>query len=478
MLDRVPSDEIFPPEVAVAGKAAPALQLPVPAPRAAGDALGLPFSVAIPAAADAIALTVAATLVGQLNLLGATWVVLTFLALAGTNKNHLRINPQLSTDITRLLAVPAITLLMVSLSAGVLHGSAVDLHRFLLVGPLAGVLVVVGRGLAYAGLRVARARRLLAEPTLIIGTGALGAHIATTLLERSEYGLLPVGFLGDRSDATLALPVLGDPTALERVVRQFSVRRIIVAFGGSPDGELVDVLRRCEPLPVEVHVIPRFFELAAVPDGPLVDHLLGVPVVHLRRSALGTASWWSKRVVDILIASLALVLSAPLLIAAAVAVRGSSPGPLLFRQRRVGGGGEEFDVLKFRTMPVNQDSDTTWSVAEDSRLTRVGRLLRKMNMDELPQLVNVIRGEMSLVGPRPERPYFVRRFATEIPWYAARHRVPVGLTGLAQVHGLRGDTSIPDRARLDNHYIEHWSPWLDVVILLRTVGVMLRGGGH
>jgi lipopolysaccharide/colanic/teichoic acid biosynthesis glycosyltransferase len=101
-----------------------------------------------------------------------------------------------------------------------------------------------------------------------------------------------------------------------------------------------------------------------------------------------------------------------------------------------------------------------------------------MNMDELPQLVNVIRGEMSLVGPRPERPYFVRRFASEIPWYAARHRVPVGLTGLAQVHGLRGDTSIPDRARLDNHYIEHWSPWLDVVILLRTVGVMLRGGGH
>ncbi len=173
-----------------------------------------------------------------------------------------------------------------------------------------------------------------------------------------------------------------------------------------------------------------------------------------------------------------LVVTAPLLGGGAVAVRLSSPGPILFRQRRVGRNGRVFELLKLRTMHVNDDADRLWSVAGDPRVTRAGRILRKTGLDELPQLVNVLRGEMSLVGPRPERPLYANRFSAEVPRYGDRHRVPPGITGWAQVHGLRGDTSIGERIRFDNHYIEHWSLWRDLVILLRTAKQVLTGGGH
>jgi exopolysaccharide biosynthesis polyprenyl glycosylphosphotransferase len=194
----------------------------------------------------------------------------------------------------------------------------------------------------------------------------------------------------------------------------------------------------------------------------------------VRRAALQLAAWRVKRVVDVTLASAALVALSPVLAVLALAVRLSSPGPVLFRQRRTGQGGREIDVLKFRTLRVNGDADVTWSVDDDPRQTGVGRWLRRLSLDELPQLWNVLRGDMSIVGPRPERPFYVDRFRTTVAGYDHRHRLPVGLTGLAQVHGLRGDTSIAERARFDNFYIEHWSPWLDVRIMLRTVTAVAR----
>ncbi len=159
----------------------------------------------------------------------------------------------------------------------------------------------------------------------------------------------------------------------------------------------------------------------------------------------------------------------------ALAVKFSSPGSILFRQRRVGQDGHEFELLKFRTLRHNDESDTQWSVIGDTRLTAIGRFLRRTSLDELPQLWNVLRGDMSLIGPRPERPFFVARFSADIDGYKHRHRLPVGLTGWAQVHGLRGDTSIEARTRFDNHYIEHWSIWRDLVILGRTAAEVVRG---
>jgi exopolysaccharide biosynthesis polyprenyl glycosylphosphotransferase len=227
-----------------------------------------------------------------------------------------------------------------------------------------------------------------------------------------------------------------------------------------------------------VHLVPRFFELGVGPEGPEAEDLWGLPVVRLNRAAARRTGLRLKRLFDLAMGSFLLIATSPLMLAAAIGVRLSGPGPIFFRQRRVGRQGRIFELYKFRTMEVNDESDTSWK-PEDERITVVGRILRRTSIDELPQLFNVLRGDMSLVGPRPERPHFVQQFTTSVPRYGDRHRVPVGLTGWAQVHGLRGaGTSIPERIQLDNYYIEHWSLWRDLVILGRTMRQILSGQGR
>jgi len=423
---------------------------------------------------DALALAGAAALVGHLDLLGLAYCLLTFLVLNAINDRSPRINPRLSDDVGWLLGQVAIPLLFVLPFAEMDRG----IGRFLMIGPVAAALLLVGRALSYGLIRAARAQGLVFEPTVIVGAGAIGVQVAHVLQEHPEYGLVPIGFLDSIEDGDLPLPVLGESRSLETVAREFAVRRVIVAFGATREPELVEIIRACDTLPVEVHLIPRFFELGMAPEGALTDDLWGIPLRRLGRTALRTAAWRIKRVSDVVVGSLGLVITSPLFLFGAIAVRLSSPGPIFFRQKRVGRRGEVFELLKFRTMRENDDSDTAWSVAEDDRVTRIGRFLRRTGIDELPQLVNVLKGEMSLVGPRPERPHFVDRFAVTVPRYEDRHRVPVGMTGWAQVHGLRGDTSIPDRVRFDNYYIEHWSLWRDIVIMARTVKQILTAGGR
>jgi lipopolysaccharide/colanic/teichoic acid biosynthesis glycosyltransferase len=188
----------------------------------------------------------------------------------------------------------------------------------------------------------------------------------------------------------------------------------------------------------------------------------------------GTSARVAKRLLDIAVSSLALILLSPIIVGAYLAVRLTSSGPVFFRQHRLCGLGREMEMLKFRTMEVNNDSDTTWSVQGDTRVTGVGRFLRKSCIDELPQLVNVLRGDMSLVGPRPERPYFSAAFAETVPGYAGRLRAPAGLTGWAQMHGLRGDSSIAERVQFDNYYIDHWSLGFDIKIIVLTPVFLVR----
>lgn len=194
------------------------------------------------------------------------------------------------------------------------------------------------------------------------------------------------------------------------------------------------------------------------------------------RRPLRHSAWWSvKRAVDLVGASVALVLAAPLIVVLAAAVRLSSPGPVLLRQARIGLDGIPFDLLKFRSMRVHGEGDTLWSVeADDPRVTRLGRFMRRTALDELPQLVNVVKGDMSLVGPRPERPLFAEQFAESVPGYTGRHGVRGGLTGWAQIHGWRGDTSIAERTTMDLDYIARWSLWRDLLIMARTVPVLMR----
>jgi exopolysaccharide biosynthesis polyprenyl glycosylphosphotransferase len=340
------------------------------------------------------------------------------------------------------------------------------------VGTVCAILLV--RACVYGGMRAVRRRGAFGERTLIVGAGQVAVHLAATLDEHPEYGLRPVGFLDDCEGEELSHPLLGRVVELDAVLREHKIDRVVLAFGVSRETALVDVLRACDNAVVDIHVLPRFFELGFGGKGDDVDVVWGYPLLRLRRDAMRLSPRIAKRLFDICFAGLMLVLCAPLYGALALAVKVTSPGPVYFRQSRVGKRGKFVKVLKFRSMRVNNDSDTQWDVSADARLTPVGAFIRKTSLDELPQLWNVVKGDMSLVGPRPERPYFVEQFQAEVPHYQDRHRVPAGLTGLAQVNGLRGDTSIDERAWFDNHYIDNWSMTHDLVILARTAIAVVK----
>lgn len=421
---------------------------------------------------DALALAAGCYLFGVSGELAWAYAGLVLVVSSLTGGNRARITPCVGNEVRvlfGLLAGPAVVV-------GALFSRNAGQPAFFRALPGIMALVVVGRFLSYLIIRLARAKGFVVERTLIIGSGRVGSLVADLLTQHPEYGLVPVGFLDTVSlGDDLELPVVGEAEQLEHAIVALNVRRVLVAYGATRSEDMVEVLRACDRHDVEVHVVPRLFELGLDMGETGTDDIWGIPVVRMKRSARRTRAWRSKRVFDLVVATLALVVTAPLFLLIAVAVKVSSPGPVFFRQRRVGQDGRDFDIVKFRTLHVNDDSDEAWTVKGDPRLMPIGSLLRRTSLDELPQLINVMHGEMSLVGPRPERRHFVEQFNASVPRYDARHRVPVGMTGLAQVHQLRGDTSIEERARFDNHYIENWSLWRDLVILVRTVGAVLRG---
>jgi exopolysaccharide biosynthesis polyprenyl glycosylphosphotransferase len=425
------------------------------------------------AAADLVALVFALILTGSRAGIAAAYVpaAIGCLALAGAYRNRMSLR---ALDAMPWLVGRMATPLLLLAPVAVLTGA--DSEALLWVALVGTGLVAATRVASYAGLRAARRRGRVLEPAVILGAGQVGAELGRTFRDERELGVEVVGFL-DCVDGNLPYPVLGDVDQLGRLLGEFRVRRVIVAFGPAREAELVGVLRTAVAHDADVHIVPRFFDCGVAPQGPDTDDVRGIPLYRVRRAALRAPAWALKRALDITVASTVLVLTTPLLAAIAVAVRLGSPGPVLFKQRRVGQYGREIDVAKFRTLRVHHDSDTQWNVDDDPRMTPVGRILRRTSLDELPQLWSVLKGDMSLVGPRPERPFFVRRFSVDIDGYGDRHRLPVGLTGWAQVNGLRGDTSIEERARFDNSYIEHWSLWRDLVILVRTVAEVVRGSG-
>jgi exopolysaccharide biosynthesis polyprenyl glycosylphosphotransferase len=380
-----------------------------------------------------------------------------------------RLDPRLGDDVPKVLRSVAIPLLLLGplLAGG--HGGLTALR----LAPVLFGLACAGRLVAYATVRRLRARGVFTEDALVLGAGQVGQGLTEALLTDRRYGLRPIGFLEDDPYDRLSLPVLGRNDRLGPVLAVTGVRRVVVAFGSASDASMVSVLRACDDAKVVVYVLPRFFELGLGAQFSDVDEVRAISLIRLRRRALRRSARAIKRGFDILVATAALLVVSPVMGVAALAVRLSGPGPVLFRQRRLGRNGRAFDVLKFRSMEVSLDADTSWGSASDPRVTRVGRILRRTSMDELPQLWNVLRGDMSIVGPRPERPHFSRIFGESIPGYEDRLRVPAGLTGWSQVHGLRGDTSISDRAFFDNYYVEHWSLWLDIQIIVRTIRTLL-----
>lgn len=347
-------------------------------------------------------------------------------------------------------------------------------------------LTCAGRASVYRVRRRAAVRRPLS--TLVVGQGPPARQVAAALHDHPAYGLRPVGLVappvsGDEKQPTgtgsVPLPVLASPQEVGRAVVQNSVRHAVFTAPpeSTPDGAALFALLTGHGCRVWLVTGPG--AVAGLPAEGRSDHLWGFAVQPLQDGTDRPLGHGAKRAMDAVLAAVGLLLAAPVLAACALAVRLSGGPGVIFRQERIGRHGRPFVLLKFRTLrPADaQESATRWNVASDGRMSRVGRVLRRTSLDELPQLWNVLRGDMSLVGPRPERPFFVAQFSRAHPGYQARHRMPVGITGLAQVNGLRGDTSIEERARFDNRYIETWSLWQDACVLARTAGSVFRLGG-
>ncbi len=375
---------------------------------------------------------------------------------------------------------------LLTIAAGSILGTGHPVAQTLRLWLFALIFVPVGRTALLSYRRRALSKPAVATPTVIVGAGAVGTHVANRLLADFEYGLRPVGFLDTAPIPSYdpsripSVPVLGGPGDLREAVARVGAGHVIFAFSSEPDHVLVQKVRECQDLGVGVSLVPRLYE--AVNERVMIEHVGGLPLLSLRRTNLRGWQFAVKHAFDRAFALTALVVLGPLLFAVAVAVRVTSPGPVLFRQRRVGRDGRTFELLKFRTMVdvanthpfTPPEGCAPGGIEGKDRRTSIGPWLRGTSLDELPQLINVLRGDMSLVGPRPERPEFVERFDLEVDHYRDRHRVKSGITGWAQVNGLRGQTSIADRVEWDNYYIENWSLRLDLRILLLTVAEVLQ----
>jgi exopolysaccharide biosynthesis polyprenyl glycosylphosphotransferase len=424
---------------------------------------------------------------GGIGLLAALFMVLTLAILRVRPDPDERLGTSVLDTATQAFAAASLSA-MLTVAAGSILGGSHPVGLALRLWLFAAVYLTMARVVLASVRAQALCNQALATPTLILGAGVVGEHLVKRLTSDRSYGLRPVGFLdsdpmptsGHPSAATV--PVLGGSDHLADAIRVTGARRVILAFSSEPDHVLVDRVRECEKLGVEVSLVPRLFE--AISDRAILDHVGGLPLISLRPTNPRGWQFAIKHGLDRTLAVAALVVLSPLMGVIALAVRLTSPGPVLFRQRRVGRDGRAFDILKFRTMreadPAREaefvlpEGCAPGGIEGEDRRTLLGGWLRSTSLDEVPQLINVLRGEMSLVGPRPERPQFAAQFGAEVGRYDDRLRVKSGITGWAQVNGLRGQTSIADRVEWDNYYIRNWSLRLDFKIMILTVAEVMR----
>lgn len=335
-------------------------------------------------------------------------------------------------------------------------------------------LLVIGKRVA--GRSVLRHYRKLGynqKHLLLVGSGRLARRYLADLDENPYLGFTVDGFLTSETDrkqskdAAFGCPCLGVYGDLERVLARRAPDEVIVALEPHETEQIKPILEAVEKEGVRVSLIPFYSEY--IPSRPTINIVGRSKLIDLRSTPLDNLGWAiCKRGMDIVGSLVLIILTSPVMIITAIGVKLSSPGPVLFRQERVGKDKKTFQMLKFRSMHVTGTEKTGWSINADPRKTRFGSFIRKCSIDELPQLFNTLIGDMSLVGPRPEVPFHVQHFKEEIPLYLVRQQVRPGMTGWAQVNGLRGDTSIEERVKYDIWYIENWSLWLDIRILFKT----------
>jgi Undecaprenyl-phosphate glucose phosphotransferase len=333
--------------------------------------------------------------------------------------------------------------------------------------------LMVTRYVARKTLRGYRRRGFNQRSALIVGAGELGQKVFEKVDLFPELGIQVIGFLsGRREDLNKRIkdiPVVGTYSDLETIQSKQKIDLFFIALPIDEYNHLGNVLRGLQNHSSDIKVVPGVYEFINLRGG--VDELDGLPLVSLQNSPLYGWNKATKRLFDLVVGSLLSIILSPLLALIALLVKLGSKGPILYRQERVGMDGRPFRIIKFRTMKVNAEQETgpVWAESDDPRRTRLGGFLRRSSLDELPQLFNVLKGEMSLVGPRPERPNFVQEFRRKIPSYMLRHKIKAGMTGWAQVNGWRGNTSLEKRIEHDLFYIQNWSIGFDLKILLMTL---------
>jgi len=336
-------------------------------------------------------------------------------------------------------------------------------------------LLVIWRGAMRQALAQLRRRGLGTTRALVVGSGAAADLLVHRLQMFPQYGYELVGAVDDRAASVgyRPLAVIGSTSDLSHLIYSHGVEVVFVALPETDHHQVLRLIAQCEKTGADFKIVPSLLEV--ITSGVVADDIEGIPLVGVRKSRLVGASLVVKRAFDLVTSLILLIPGLPLMGAIAVAIRLDSPGPMLYRQERVGREGRIFSLYKFRSMVKDAEKDTgpVFAERDDPRATRVGRLLRRYGLDEIPQVLNVLKGDMSLVGPRPERPHFVTQFEAGIPGYEQRHAVPPGMTGWAQVNDIRQDTPIEQRTSYDTFYIDNWSLAFDIKILLATFARVL-----
>jgi Undecaprenyl-phosphate glucose phosphotransferase len=341
---------------------------------------------------------------------------------------------------------------------------------FLLFFLLTATQILVLRRVSWSAIRYLRSRGFNQTHAIVVGTGRVARKTARALRHASWMGIKTIGFIEDQPSRWAGdLDVLGGIADLPGLIDKYRVSHVFIALPMNRYDEARRVYDTLAESFVEVRLVADVPELASL--SLTTANLDGLPILGLRESPHFGLNIVFKRAMDIALSSIALVMLSPVMFTIAALIKFLTPGPVFYRQERCGLNGESFQMLKFRSMRVDAEQKTgaVWAIKDDPRRTAFGAFLRKTSLDELPQIFNVLKGDMSLVGPRPERPVFISKFRRTIPNYMARHAVKAGITGWAQVNGWRGNTSLRKRIQFDLYYITHWTPWLDLRILWLTV---------
>lgn len=385
-----------------------------------------------------------------------------------------RTNRSIFSESSKILRVIVVEFIFMSilLLLNVIH---VDPYYLVSILWVTFVLAAVERSLLRLTLRKFRQEGFNIKYVLIIGAGEVGARLADTISVNSYLGYKIMGFLDDNVTGEINnVKVIGKITDIEKILARNLVDRVIVSISPRHYNVLGQIIESCEKMGVRADIVPDYYQY--VSSNFNVELIDDIPLISVRNLPLDiTFNRYIKRIFDVVFVIVVSIIISPLLILVAIGVKLTSPGPVIYKQERVGENGRVFMIYKFRSMTIENEyiDDQKWTQKNDPRVTNFGKFIRRTSIDELPQFYNILKGDMSLIGPRPERPYFVRKFRESVPKYMIKHHVRPGMAGWAQINGYRGNTSIVERIKYDIFYVENWSIWLDIKIFLRTIPMLL-----